>query len=266
MQRRVTAHVESTITGPADIVWSVAVTADLAPTTETLTVTVGGQPIEVEELLIHGGTRLHLTRGVPSGPLALDYEAVVDGVGAQHEVELADDILFRRPSRYADSDVLAAVAQAEFAGKSGKELLDAVTLWVNTRLLYVSGSSRPTDGATQTYLMRTGVCRDFAHLVIAMLRAVNVPARLVSVYAPGLSPMDFHAVAEAAIDGTWQVVDATTMAPRTTMLRIATGRDASDTAFMTVQRGLASLDAVSVTAVVDGDLPADDPTLLTYLN
>ena len=58
------------------------------------------------------------------------------------------------------------------------------------------------------------MCRDFAHLVIAMLRARNVPARLVAVYAPGLSPMDFHAVVEAAIDGQWRAVDATTLAPR----------------------------------------------------
>ena len=63
------------------------------------------------------------------------------------------------------------------------------------------GSSLPTDGAVQTLLARKGVCRDYAHLVIALLRALDVPARLVSVYAPGLSPMDFHAVAEANLDG-----------------------------------------------------------------
>ena len=61
------------------------------------------------------------------------------------------------------------------------------------------GLLRHRHSATQTLLARQGVCRDFAHLVTAMLRARNVPARLVSVYAPGLSPMDFHAVVEAAI-------------------------------------------------------------------
>ena len=59
-----------------------------------------------------------------------------------------------------------------------------------------------------------GVCRDYAHLVVALLRAVNVPARLVSVYAPGVYPMDFHAVAEAFVEGQWRVVDATLLAPR----------------------------------------------------
>ncbi len=74
-----------------------------------------------------------------------------------------------------------------------------------------------------------------------MLRARNVPARLVAVYAPGLQPMDFHAVVEAAIDGEWRAVDATTLAPRQSLVRIATGRDASDTAFLTVQSGRADL-------------------------
>ena len=101
------------------------------------------------------------------------------------------------------------------------------------RVAYIAGSSRSTDGAVTTLLSRQGVCRDFAHLVIAMLRACDMPARLVSVYAPGLQPMDFHAVAEALVDGEWLVADATTLAPRAAMLRIATGRDAADTAFLT---------------------------------
>jgi transglutaminase-like putative cysteine protease len=101
------------------------------------------------------------------------------------------------------------------------------------------------------------VCRDYAHLVVALLRAVNVPARLVSVYAPGLYPMDFHAVAEAFVEGQWRVVDATLLAPRQTLVRIATGRDASDTAFLDNHKGQIELNQLVVTAVVDGDLPAD---------
>src|SRR5438132_11090041 len=94
------------------------------------------------------------------------------------------------------------------------------------------GSSLPTVGAVEMMLCRRGGCLDYAHLVIALLRAVNVPARLVAVYAPGCYPMDFHAVAEAYVDGMWRVVDATCLAPRQTMVRIATGRDAADTAFL----------------------------------
>ena len=113
------------------------------------------------------------------------------------------------------------------------------------------------DSALDTYLARRGVCRDFAHLVITFLRAYNVPARLVSVYAPGLSPMDFHAVVEAAYDGQWWVLDATGLAPRQPMVRIATGADTSDTAFLTVTRGLVALHDIQVTATIAGDLPVD---------
>ena len=86
--------------------------------------------------------------------------------------------------------------------------LRGVSSWVGTRLAYVSGSSRPTDGAVRTLLARQGVCRDFAHACVALLRGLGIPARLVSVYAPGLEPMDFHAVAEAWVDGARRAFDA----------------------------------------------------------
>ena len=128
---------------------------------------------------------------------------------------------------------------------------------MGTRLNYVPGSSDPIDGAVDTLLAGAGVCRDFAHLVVALLRTVNVPARVVSVYAPGLSPMDFHAVAEAFVEGHWRVVDGTLLAPRQTLVRIATRRDAADTAFLDNHNGAITLDKLLVSAVVDGDLPRD---------
>ena len=72
--------------------------------------------------------------------------------------------------------------------------------------------------------------------------------------------MDFHAVIEAAIHGQWRAVDATTLAPRETLVRISTGRDASDTAFLTTTRGLADLTEIEVAAVCDDGLPDDDLT------
>jgi hypothetical protein len=89
------------------------------------------------------------------------------------------------------------------------------------------------------------------------LRAVNVPARVVSVYAPGLYPMDFHAVAEAFVDGQWRVVDGTLLAPRQTLVRIATGRDAADVAFLDNHKGSITLTKLQVVAIVDGELPKD---------
>jgi len=91
-----------------------------------------------------------------------------------------------------------------------------------------------------------------------LLRALDVPARLVAVYAPGLQPMDFHAVAEALVDGEWRVVDATLLAPRAGLIRIATGRDAADTAFMSTYGGAVELLEIEVTATTDGVLPGDD--------
>jgi transglutaminase-like putative cysteine protease len=128
----------------------------------------------------------------------------------------------------------------------------------------VPGTSQPTDGAVATLLARRGVCRDYAHLVIALLRGLDVPARLVSVYAPGLSPMDFHAVAEAWLDDQWYVIDATSLAPRSSLVRIATGQDASETAFLSQYGAAVDLRGIEVTAVVD-DLPRDDVSALVQL-
>ena len=146
---------------------------------------------------------------------------------------------FLRPSRYAESDRLTAVARSEFAGIStGPELLAAVSSWVGTQLSYVPGSSRPTDGAVETLLQRQGVCRDYAHLVIALLRALDVPARLAAVYAAGLEPMDFHAVAEALICGAVARGGRDPARPAwASLVRIATGRDAADTAFLSAYGG-----------------------------
>ena len=85
--------------------------------------------------------------------------------------------------------------------------------WVEAHLAYVPGSSAPTDGAVDTLLSGSGVCRDCGRLTVSLLRAMNGPARLVAVYAPGLRPMDFHAVAEALQDGAWHVIDSTSPAP-----------------------------------------------------
>jgi transglutaminase-like putative cysteine protease len=125
-------------------------------------------------------------------------------------------------------------------------------------LAYASGASDHLDSAVDTLLVGAGVCRDYAHLTIALCRALGIPARLASVYAPGLFPMDFHAVAEVLVAGNWLAIDSTRLAPRPELVRIATGRDAADTAFATVLSGRAELTEVEVFASSDGDLAADD--------
>ena len=263
MKRDVGAHMTLTVTEPAELIFSIAVASGAHLASERVLISLDGAAVEAEELVDSHGTRLHRVE-VGTGELEASYTATILGRTPEEVLEPTDLIRYLRPSRYCESDTLGPTAAAEFQGLEGVALLDAVSSWVGTRLWYVSGSSLPTDGAVRTLLARQGVCRDYAHLCVALLRARNVPARLVSVYAPGLSPMDFHAVAEAWVDGAWHVVDATTLAPRGSMVRIATGRDASDTAFLTTQRGRTDFHALEVTAVVD-ELPNDDLTALVRL-
>ena len=91
-----------------------------------------------------------------------------------------------------------------------------------------------TTTALDTFASREGVCRDYAHLLVALARAAEIPARCVAAYAPDVTPPDFHAVAELWLDGGWHLVDATGMASPAEIARICVGRDATDIAFMTV--------------------------------
>ena len=266
LRRHVSAQLEVVVEQSLDAVLKVAVCDQPGLAIhESLTVTLDGAPLTPTELVIAGEGRMHVLTPGP-GLLAVDYQATIDGRGAEPAATGADYLIYARPSRYAESDRLAAVARAEFAGlRPGADLLKAVSSWVGVNLGYVPGSSGPTDGAVDTLLRRQGVCRDFAHLVVALLRALDMPARVASVYAPGLQPMDFHAVAEAIVDGCWRVADATALAPRAGLVKIATGRDAADTAFLSTYGGAATLTSIAVTAVLDGDLPRDDNTQLASI-
>ena len=250
---------------PADAVLSVAVARGAYDVVdEHLTVELDGTFLEATEVELPHGSRFHRVQAAP-GCMTVDYDATVDGLDEIQTVEPADEITYLRPSRYAQSDELLAVAEDLFPVKQfTTDQVNDIARWVWETVSYVPSSSGPTDGATETFLQRSGVCRDFAHLTTALLRAREIPARLVSVYAPGLFPMDFHAVVEAAIDGVWYVVDATRLAPRRSMLRIATGSDATDTAFLSTYRGAVTLSSLAVTAVAD-ELPEDDHVALTRL-
>ena len=265
--RRVSVGLVMDVDEAASVAIQLAV-ADRSPTEidETLTILSNGRPVDVDEVVVAGNGRVHVLGAAP-GRLEVHYDAVVTGSCGVSTVHAAERLVYLRPSRYAEADRLAPIAQAEFAGiTDAAELLVAVSSWVGSRLAYVPGSSGPTDGAVDTMLHRRGVCRDYAHLVIALLRALDVPARLVSAYAPGLDPMDFHAVAEVAVDGVWRIVDATLLAPRASLVRIATGRDAADTAFLSTYGGRVDLLDMRVTATIDGRLPGDDITQLVSLS
>ena len=246
---------------------------------ERLEVTSDGREArpEVRELEGPAGSRLHVVRAA-AGLLSISYAATVRAAapapvgaaggmageagataGAGIEGIGLDAIEALRQSRFCPSDALAGFAAGEFAGLGpGADVGQAVASWVFERLAYEPGASGPLDTAVDTLISGAGVCRDFAHLTIALCRGLGVPARLVAVYAPGLSPMDFHAVVEVRRAGCWEVLDPTRLAPRSSLVRIATGRDAADTAFATTLGGSVDFVASSVFAVVEGDLPRDD--------
>jgi transglutaminase-like putative cysteine protease len=138
------------------------------------------------------------------------------------------------PSRYCQSDILRQQADKMFGHlESPYKIAMAVSDWIYENISYVIGSSGETCSALETFNKREGVCRDFAHLGIALCRAVSVPARYASVYAHQLVPQDFHACFEVFIGGMWYIFDPTRLAPLNGMVRIATGRDAADVAVCT---------------------------------
>ncbi len=144
-------------------------------------------------------------------------------------------IPFLFPSRYCQSDKLQRLAYHEFGHiENVYAKVLAITEWINKNVEYLSGSSTSQTSAHDTVTERAGVCRDFAHLGIALCRALTIPARYFTAYAFKLNPPDFHACFEAYIDGNWIIFDATRLAPLNGLVKIATGRDAADAAVASI--------------------------------
>jgi len=137
------------------------------------------------------------------------------------------------PSRYCPSDQFQTFVDAEFRDTEGGARVIATRDWIHDNFTYVSGSSDSATTALETFVKRQGVCRDYAHVMITLARASGIPARIASVYALGIDPQDFHAVAEVFVGGEWHLVDATGMAREGAMAKIGIGRDAADVAFLT---------------------------------
>lgn len=149
------------------------------------------------------------------------------------------------PSRYIESDRLQSFVNKQFGDREGGDKVLAMLDWFAGEIEYVGGISDQLTTAAMTFVERRGVCRDYAHLLAAFARAAGIPARMVSGYAPRVTPPDFHAVVELWLADGWRMVDATGMAKPHELARIAIGRDATDIAFMTVF-GAATLNAQSV--------------------
>jgi transglutaminase-like putative cysteine protease len=205
--------------------------------------------LQVEEEVHGSPANRHLRVHSEPGPFQLKYEAIVDLV---HHFALPADIRevpiaelpapvlqYIYPSRYCQSDRLLEVARQEFGTMApGYERVEAIRRWVQDRTKFLVGSSHAGTSALDTYQCSTGVCRDFAHLMISMCRALNIPARFATAVDygsdPALGPTDFHCYVEAYLGDRWFLFDPSGISPRMGLIRIGTGHDASDVAFATI--------------------------------
>ncbi|WP_395689701.1 transglutaminase family protein [Caenimonas koreensis] len=191
------------------------------------------------------GSRLLRLRA-NAGPLTLRYTATVDirhyralpeRIAESQVSQLPGDVLpYLYPSRYCESDKLNSFAMEQFGRMwQGYARVQAICDWVNQHVSFVSGASSGTTSALETLVQRRGVCRDFAHLMIALCRALNIPARFTTGFDygadPVLGPPDFHAYVEAYVGGRWFMFDPSGTAIPMGFVRLSTGRDAADSAF-----------------------------------
>jgi transglutaminase-like putative cysteine protease len=210
-------------------------------------------PVSMKRFCEHeSGTRF-LRVSADEGPLVARYDAVVD-INHHHArpssldeyavADLPDDVLkYINPSRYCESDKLFAFAAAQFGGlPRGYTRAQAICDWVASNVAFRSNSTDGETSACDVMVKRQGVCRDFAHLMIALCRASSIPARFTSGIDygadPSLGPQDFHAYVECYVGGGWYIFDPSGTAIPMGFVRLGTGRDAAEAAFATLFGGV----------------------------
>lgn len=242
MRLEIEATLDYTMAQPADVLLAIeaAEMADQVIIDDMLTITGSGplRPVPGDDAI---GRRTWMNA---DGNFHAHYRALVDvdrvggtlhGLGCAPRRELPAGVVpYLWPSRYCEADRFEALVSREFADVEGGDKIEAMADWIHDHLDYCAGTSDASTTATDTFVSRQGVCRDFAHLMASFARAGGIPARVVSAYAFDLQPPDFHAVVEVWLDGGWRLIDATRLAPTEGLVRIAVGRDATDIAFMTV--------------------------------
>lgn len=200
----------------------------------------------VTRLAAEDGIGTWIWAHLPAGEMHLRYRATVEisrqepaleGLQADPLDHLPAAVLsYLRPSRYCQSDLLGPFLESEFGPEftalSGGAKIAHIRDWVGRVMTYRRGASHSGTSAMDTLESREGVCRDYAHLVCALARAADIPARYAAVYGTQVSPPDFHAVAQVWLSGAWHFVDATGMCRANSLALIAVGRDACEVAFM----------------------------------
>lgn len=233
--------------------------------------------IPVREVEDGFGNTMHMLV-LPAGRTTIVSDAIVavpsipENVGVANGVapidELPDGLLrYTLPSRYCDSDKLLDFSFQQFGHLArGVQQVQAICDWIHTNIEYRWGAGSSQFAASDILSQRFGVCRDFAHLGIALCRSLNMPARYVTGYVPDIAfqdpgtPMDFHAYFQVYLGGDWRTFDARFNVPRIGRIHIARGLDAVEGAFSTLY-GSASLVSFNVWAyqVDDTEVRAGDP-------
>jgi transglutaminase-like putative cysteine protease len=227
-------------------------------------------PLSYEEFIDPRVNNRYLKINVPQGQFKLSYQAQVEVtyldqnpemILETHPKDLPIEILqYINPSRYCESDRLFRLAQTEFGDlQLGYSRVTAICNWIYEQVTYLSGSTDSQTSAFNTVTERAGVCRDFAHLGVALCRALNIPARFAAGYAYNLVPPDFHAYFEAYLGGRWYLFDATRLVPLEGLIRIGTGRDAADVSFATIFGSVEMQEMKLFVNALDWDKP--DPTV-----
>jgi transglutaminase-like putative cysteine protease len=200
----------------------------------------------------------------PAGSIRFQADFIVEDSGlpdpvtpdaVQHPVdELPDDVLiFLLASRYCETDRMSDEAWRLFGGiEPGWKRVQAICDFVQQRITFGYPHARPTRSAFEGMEDQVGVCRDFAHMAVALCRCMNIPARYCTGYLPDIGvplalPMDFSAWFEVYLGGQWRTFDARHNTPRIGRIVMAHGRDAVDTAIST-NFGPASLTRFDVIA------------------
>lgn len=184
------------------------------------------------------------------GRVEVEYSATVDA--SRNVADLAtlnalpphklpgEAVQYLLDSRYCRADAFQNLVASEFAGTEGGARIAAIRDWIAGNFEYAPGTSDTSTDATDSYIARRGICRDYSHVLILLARASAIPARYVACYAPGVNPQDFHAIAEVFLadpavegGGKWHMVDATGMADLANTAIIGVGRDAADVSFLT---------------------------------
>jgi len=207
-------------------------------------------------LLMHtdAPTRTRILRlSAGPGPLTVRYRATLD---IEHHVADPDSVeetpiaqlpaealAYIYPSRYCQSDCVTQMANELFGNlPQGYRRVQAIQQWVQSKVTFTSGASNSMTSALDTMNDGRGVCRDFAHLMITMCRALNIPARFTTAIDfgadPALGPADFHAYVEVYVGHRWYMFDPSGTAIPMGFVRIGTGRDAADASFATIFGGV----------------------------